>query len=426
MTGQRRTLSFLRSNLVVLVLLNSSNAANYLFQIILGRGLEPAQYGAFNSMASLAVLYGGLVLVVPMLLSRYTAVFNIGEPGRVNTLLRLGILVTVLLGLGSMAVGWAVSPYLMGLLHLDSRLAFGLLLLHMALIPLVQVPLGVMQGLAKFTAYGICGFATGVTYCLVAGVLVWFLGYGVPGAMSSYVLGSTVSILLGLYFLRDRIGRSGESLPRGFIAGGAVYSLKLAAAMALVQAMVNADIVLVRHFCQPEASGLYSTAAIIARIAFYLPLVLTNVLFPEVAKAQAEGRDDRGVVLTSLGLTALLSFGFAVVCMVASVFVVEILYGESYRQASGLLRILAPALAMLSVVNVLFTHMMARSRFVFVWILGGGFILFILMALHRHDNPYEIAYSLLFAISCILTSMLVLYMVQWRSRKNRQIGTSDA
>lgn len=401
--------SFLRQNLVVLVLLNSSNAANYLFQIILGRSLSPAEYGAFNSMASLAVLYGGLVLVLNLVLSRQTALFSVESPGRVNTLLRTALVAVCGVSAAVLAAGLLGMPLLSGLLKVDSRLALILLAAHMALIPLVQIPLGVLQGLSRFTAYGLCAASTGGVYCLAGLGLVAVLGLGASGALGAYVLGSLVSTSLGLYLLRDVLRPSGVALPRGFLSGVGRYTLGLVAATAMVQALGNLDMLLARSYCSPEESGLYATAAVIGRIGFYLPLVLTSVLFPEVAKAKAEGRDDTRVLLTSLGLTGLLSMGFAGICLVASESVIVLLYGREYAAGAGLLRVVAPAMALLSVTNVLFTHFMARSDFRFLWVLLAGLAALLGLAWAFHSTPLAIARSLLAAVAFMAVGMAGLW-----------------
>ncbi|MCH8313426.1 MAG: hypothetical protein IID17_10620 [Nitrospinae bacterium] len=68
---------FLRNNLLILVLLNSSNIFSYLFQLVAGRTLTTIDYGTFNAVNSLAVILSAPVAVLPLVFSRYTVKLEI-------------------------------------------------------------------------------------------------------------------------------------------------------------------------------------------------------------------------------------------------------------------------------------------------------------------------------------------------------------
>ena len=44
---------FLKQNIVILVLLNSGNLFNYLFQLVVGRCMSPADFGGFKALGGL-------------------------------------------------------------------------------------------------------------------------------------------------------------------------------------------------------------------------------------------------------------------------------------------------------------------------------------------------------------------------------------
>ena len=78
---RRRMRRFLRNNMLILVLLNSSNIFNYLFQLTAGRGLTTIDYGSFNAVNSMAVILSAPIAVLPLVFSRYTV--QLAESGAV-------------------------------------------------------------------------------------------------------------------------------------------------------------------------------------------------------------------------------------------------------------------------------------------------------------------------------------------------------
>ena len=62
---------FLLHNIIILFLLNAGSALNYIFQILVGRGLSPEQYGLFNSINSFAAILSLAVTVISYVLAKF-------------------------------------------------------------------------------------------------------------------------------------------------------------------------------------------------------------------------------------------------------------------------------------------------------------------------------------------------------------------
>jgi len=177
----------------------------------------------------------------------------------------------------------------------------------------------------------------------------------------------------------------------------------------------NLDIILVKHYCPPEEAGLYSIAAILGRIALFLPGVLIVVLFPEAAKAQTTGNEDSRILWVSLAMTAILGGGFALACTLWPEQIIILLFGEKYQAGAELLKIISLAMAMLAVANVIFTYSMARSEFKFLWPLAIGVAMMLILIFNLHDSALTIAKMVLYSIGLILTGTLSWYFLRSRS-----------
>jgi len=408
---------FLKQNFVILILLNSGNLFNYLFQLVVGRSMSPADFGGFNALNSTMVIFAAPLAIVPLVMARFTARFVLTDMGLVRALLSRAALYATGLAAIAYGIGALCLPLLQSFLHIESATPILLMLGVMAGSFVLPVPWGMLQGLQRFTGYGIAGASNALFRLLGALLFVMFLTWGINGALLSSLTGIAVAIAVNCLFLRDVFPVKPSPLPKGLIKEVGTYSIGMLLSSVIVMVLGNLDLVLVRHYCDAEGAGLYATAAILGRIAFYLPSVLMSVLFTEAATAKEAGRNDLSSLWTSMGLTALLGGGFALFCLIASKFVVKLLFGASYTAAGPLLTVISSAMALLAVANILFVYFQARSEFGFVWFQVAGVGLFLGLVTVFHDTPMTVAWLLFSGISVMLVGSLVWLLVRVRSRK---------
>ncbi|WP_029456721.1 oligosaccharide flippase family protein [Solidesulfovibrio alcoholivorans] len=414
---------FLRQNIVILFLLNSGNLFNYLFQLVVGRNMSPADFGGFNALNSTMVIFAAPLAIVPLVMARFTARFAIADMGLVRSLLSRAGLCATLLAMVAYGIGAACLPLLQAFLHIDSATPVLLMLGVMAGSFVLPVPWGMLQGLQRFTGYGIAGASNALFRLLGALLFVMALSWGINGALLSSLAGIVAAIAVNCVFLRDVFPLRGSPLPKGLLKEVGTYSVGMLVSSVIVMILGNLDLVLVRHYCDAEGAGLYATAAILGRIAFYLPSVLMSVLFTEAATAKESGRNDLSSLWMSMGLTALLGGGFALFCLVASSFVVKILFGASYTAAGPLLTVISAAMALLAVANILFVYFQARSEFGFVWFQVAGVGLFLGLVAVYHDTPMTVAWLLFSGIAVMLLGSLGWLLLRVRARnKTKEVS----
>ncbi|MEA5088913.1 polysaccharide biosynthesis protein [Solidesulfovibrio sp.] len=414
---------FLRQNIVILFLLNSGNLFNYLFQLVVGRNMSPADFGGFNALNSTMVIFAAPLAIVPLVMARFTARFAIADMGLVRSLLSRAGLCATLLAVVAYGIGAACLPLLQSFLHIDAATPVLLMLGVMAGSFVLPVPWGMLQGLQRFTGYGVAGASNALFRLLGALLFVMALSWGINGALLSSLAGIVAAIAVNCVFLRDVFPLRGSPLPKGLLKEVGTYSVGMLVSSVIVMILGNLDLVLVRHYCDAEGAGLYATAAILGRIAFYLPSVLMSVLFTEAATAKESGRNDLSSLWMSMGLTALLGGGFALFCLVASSFVVKILFGASYTAAGPLLTVISAAMALLAVANILFVYFQARSEFGFVWFQVAGVGLFLGLVAVYHDTPMTVAWLLFSGIAVMLLGSLGWLLLRVRARnENKEVS----
>jgi len=397
---------FLRQNIVILVLLNSGNLFNYLFQLVVGRTMSPADFGGFNALNSTMVIFSAPLAIVPLVMARFTARFALSDMGRVRALLTRALVLAAGLAAGAYGLGALCLPFLQSFLHIEEASPILLMLGVMAGSFILPVPWGMLQGLQRFTGYGIAGASNALFRLLGSLAFVVGLAWGVNGALLSSLTGIVAALAVNCIFLRDVFPLPKSPLPTGLLKEVGAYSVGMLLSSVIVMILGNLDLVLVRHYCDAEGAGLYATAAILGRIAFSLPSVLMSVLFTEAATAKEAGRNDLSSLWMSMGMTAALGGGFALFCLLASKLVVGLLFGASYAAAGPLLSVISGAMALLAVANILFVYFQARSEFGFVWFQVAGVGLFLGLVTIYHDTPMTVAWLLFAGIAVMLAGSL--------------------
>jgi O-antigen/teichoic acid export membrane protein len=409
---RREMRRFLRNNMLILILLNSSNVFNYLFQVVAGRGLTTIDYGSFNAVNSMAVILSAPVAVLPLVFSRYTV--QLAESGlkQVRSLLVDGFRGMVLISSALFVMGLIAVPWLQNFLHLEEKTPIVIMLAQLALSLVLPVFLGVIQGLHRFTAFGICGSSIALGRFLSGLLFIFALEWGINGALLSGTVGTCIAMGIGLWAVRDILKVPDEPLPHDLFSEMRKYSFPVFLSTTMVMALGNLDLVLVKHYCSPEEAGLYSIAAILGRIALFLPGVLIFVLFPEASKAQTTGKEDSRILWVSLAMTAFLGGSVALVCTFWPEQIIVLLFGAKYQAGAELLKVISLAMAMLAVANVIFIYCLARSEFKFLWPLAMGVGMMLLLIFNFHDSALTIAKMVLYSIGVILAGTLAWYFLR--------------
>ncbi len=404
--------NFLRTNFLVLFLLNSGNLFNYLFQLVIARQLTPTDFGTFNAINSIAIILLAPAAVLPVVYSRYTVSLMQNSMGQVRDVLVRGMKFFTWITLGLLALCLLGLPGIKSYLHLTSTLPLILMLIQFSLSMVRPILFGVIQGLQRFTLYGLGSSSIPLVRFLSGLVCVVVLGWGVNGAVFAGVVGAIVAMIIGFWGIRDILRQPNQPIPPGLPKKMARYGLPAFATACMVMVLGNLDIVFVRHYCSPEEAGFYATAAILGRIAMFLPGVLTHVLFPVAAQAHEDGEKGSGALWTSLGLTAILGGGFAVVCAIWPDMIISLLFGSKYLDAAPMLVIISIAMALLAIANVIFTYSLARSEFGYLWPLAAGVLLMFFLIFMFHDSARTIAMNVLWSVLTILIGTIGWYLLK--------------
>jgi hypothetical protein len=285
---------------------------------------------------------------------------------------------------------------------------------------LASVPLGMLQGGMRFGAL-VAVTVFGVVVRLCAGIgLVW-AGFGIAGAIGALVIAQAASLGLGLVLLRiPRAVWSRRGVARPFRGELTPTLLALGSFWLLAEL----DIVLARHYLEPEAAGFYSSAGLVGRGLLFLVAAVSIAALPRFAASFEPGGDPLRWLRLGLGAVVALTLVGMLGLVLLKDLLITVAFGEAYRPAVELVPIVAAGVAFLSVANLLvFFHVAAGTRaYVFVFAAAAAEISLVSM---EHDSGREIALAAV-AANLLATSLLAhaaFASARWRTPLSTGIST---
>lgn len=365
--GLDGTLRALRRGAAPSLLLNSAllfaammwfNLCGYLFNVIAGRVLGPADFGAL--VALVAVLQ---IISVPTMAIQTTAVKFMAERqndsrGAYGLLIWLVVRVG-LIGMAAFLLVYLLSAPLATLLKIDSIASVAVMGVMAMLYPLLHLAHGALRGLGRFGALAGVIFGEGA---LKVGLLLVYLAAGLAllGAVSGLVLASLVACVAAYVLL----GRPGRQAPLDFGDSRALlgYGLPVLLTTVCGALLVNVDLVLARHLLPPHEAGQYAAISLLGKVIFYGSDAVVSVMFPLVAASQSRGDGHRhllwqagGLVVAGCGLTLLAYF-------LVPELVVGTLFGSAYVEAAPYLGPMGVAAVLFALAHVQVTYALALRR----------------------------------------------------------------
>ena len=296
----------------------------YLFTVVLARSFGAADYGAL-----VALLGVGLIGTIPAagfqyVVARRTVALDLPSGHNDGLSLRLCGLV----GIGLLVVGVAVAYPASSWLHLDS--AQPILALAVSLVPLTLAGVfqGALLGRRRFVALGAAYVATALGR-LAVGVLTVLAGWGITGAF--WTLAAAAALSTGFSWLLTG--------PRSWqpVAGGtgdlAREVVEACSTVAGILVLTNTDVLLARHYLDPETSGAYGVASLFAKAILWGSQFVVQAAYP--ALALIDGR--RRLLLRTLAATTGLGLiGIAGTAVIGR-HLVLLATGSSYGVSTGML-----------------------------------------------------------------------------------------
>ena len=274
------------------------------------------------------------------------------DPGRLRTAVVNSVSVALLLG-GLLGVGLsslaAARPDWFGFVSAN------LIRIAAASIPsqlITLIGLNILLAVGKIREFNLLDLV-GQSFVLInALVALLFLQQGLTTLVilntAAAALVSIVVIVLIVIAAR-KLARSEWRVDLSLLAQMIRYGIKFHVSILAGAIIFRADLLIVNHFRGADEAGVYSVATQFGMLLMLLPSVIATLLFPRVT-AEQDARGEMTAMVTRY--TALVSL----LCCLAAVpfsFLLPLIYGSAFTDATWLLLILLPGVYLVGIESVL-------------------------------------------------------------------------
>ncbi len=355
--------------LIMFIATVGGGACNFFYQLMM-QNLAALELSEINTFLAILAIAGVPSTAISTVLIRYTAKYNAeGHDGRIAWLMRRTLLLALALGaVAGLAIVAALSiPEVRNSLNLTSTAGIALVGIGVLLSLLLPVGSGPLQGLQRFTAYGI-SYGGNYLIKLALGVGLVVLGLGVAGAVGGAVAGVAFGVAFSMLAMRKHLTLKGERAE-----SGEIWRFTIPTTMAALgyTVLTNVDVILAALLMEKDPANVYTAATRLASIILYLPGAIAAVMYPKIAKLHAQRHSTWKVLRTSILATALLSGTVALAFILFPELVLNILVPNNpyLPQMAPPLQVLAVAMALLGLANVFMLYGLATDGHAYVFIL---------------------------------------------------------
>ncbi len=364
---------------------------DYLFNLISGRLLDPAQFGILVALAGVGQVLVVASRVIQTVVTRYIARFQAQTEAdsRIASFFRTmfrsawlwGTAVTILMLLFS----FPLAAFLQ-INDVKVVMALTITTLLMVVRPVVG---GTLQGRQQFMALGLVQVVQAAAR-LVVGVALILAGLGAFGAMASLPIASLVALIFGLLVLDKAVWRPasthhGVTIPEMFR-----YSAYTAVGLIGFALLINMDAILAKRFFAPVDAGNYGAAVTLGKIIQFFPVAIIMILFPKAAQRQASHRDPTGVLIPAMLIVAALCGGLALVYGLFADLIIRLTVGVAYQVDGLLLGLVGLAMLLLSLANVWLNYFLSTERTSYVYLIGIGILVQAVLMVLFHDHLWHL------------------------------------
>ena len=391
----------------------ASQVLSYLFQLVMSRTLPAPEFGLLNGLMAFSFLIAIPVHTIQLTVARQTAELAVSSGyARVRRYLRGDLRRTTPVILGGLVAYLAVSPLLASFFHsslLPVLLVGGVSMVGLYL-PFAE---GVLQGLQRFRS--LAGtILTRYAGKLGFGAMLVVAGMGVEGGFTGMLLANLVAVLFAFALVSFGFRSAGQQ--SGAAADAAAEYPRDAwptlLTYACVVLLLNVDVMLARHYLPATGAAHYAIAALLGKIAYYLPGFVVTVMVPKVASARALGRSTRRLLTAALLATLAASGVVVLVYTLLPQQVISILFGARYASAETATLVLFYSVAML-ILSVLYleVHYLLASRLTrpLYGLLAGPAVALAIMV-SRHGSGLELVGALMMGllVGLLVVNLLVI------------------
>lgn len=328
---------------------------SFIISVILARLLGPEGKGV---VTALFVIPNMMVSLADLGVRQASAYYIGQEKYTVQDILSSSLLLWLITSVLSVTV---VLTYYM--VPFTDSYSWILILIGISFVPvkiLVSYFNGVLQGQQKIGNMNIKVIIEFSTRLLFVVFLVWLLDLGVIGAALATFL-TTFAVLAYSTYVVKRTAKIRmkyiPGVPQDMFRKGIIFAI----ALFVLQLNYKVDIIFLENMVGSHDLGLYSVGVTLGELIWQLPAAIGVVLFARSANSRTDNEaSNRSAKLLRISWIPLIVG--SIIFWLTAPFLVQILYGQEFIEAGGVIRVLLPGIVLMVLFKILNADLAGRGR----------------------------------------------------------------
>lgn len=260
-----------------------ANFFNFLFNVYMTRTLSDADYGILASIMSIIAIPGlATSAILPLIVQFAGTYFAEGKLAMVRGLYQKVTKFFLAISIAIFILFQFFIPQINNFFQItDPKLLFiANIIIFFTLMSVINNTF--LQAKLSFKLLMLIGFLS-ASIKLIAGIFLVNTHFGVLGASIGILLATAIPYgitFLPMKFIFDKKMKSPHISTKSLFA----YGIPSAMTLLGLTSLISTDIILVKHFFNPQNAGIYAKISLIARIIFFLSAPIANVMFPIIVQ----------------------------------------------------------------------------------------------------------------------------------------------
>lgn len=381
------------------------NGGNYLYNLILGRILGPAQFADAAVLITFLLVLSFAAMTFQLVTAKFSVLFeNSVFKSFISKTYKHALLVGVIMGLLIIVF----ANQLQGVFNTSSSNMFVVFGFGVPIYYLMSVNRGVFQGKKEFKSLSITYQSEMLSRLVITlGLILIF------DIKSSVVIavGILASFFFGLLPFKFPTIISNNALVLSETQSKNIKSFFIITAFyELTQIIINnSDILLVKHYFESYEAGLYASLALIGRIVYFIAWMFVMLLLPTVVQLKKEGKKTAPTLFKYVGYIAVISITIILGCLSFPETIITLLFGEHYITMAPLLWKYAIATSMFAISNIFAYYYLSLDIYIPVVISGVFGMLQMGLIIFYHDSLEQVVLMQIIAMILLLVIQLVFF-----------------
>jgi O-antigen/teichoic acid export membrane protein len=398
------------------------NGGNYLYNLLLGRILGPAEFSDAAILITFLLILSFIGMTFQIVSAKYAVLF---DEIKLSIFTRMITKYALLTGL---VTGMAIlffNQELQDIFHTKTALMFMIFGLGIPFYFMMSINRGLYQGKNVMNKLAFT-YQTEMASRLLLTISAVLLLPTVPPSII-VAIGILVSFIFGLIPFQKKIitsvqiTKSIESKDDLIDKKGIVTFFMLTAFYELTQIIINnSDIILVKHYFNNQEAGLYASLALIGRVVYFVAWMFVMLLLPKVIQLKKEGQETQPILMKYVAYIAVLSTVIVLVTFIFPEMVVHLMFGKAYLSIAFLLWKYALATSIFAIANIFAYYFLSINQYIPVVVSGVIGLTQIGLIMMFHNSLQQVVEMQLIAMIALLFFQLLFFF--YHNKKNVRLN----